>query len=159
MVTQSKDAGTRKETKKTKAQILKERRKTRGDLGSDRDVMRTPEVPGMVMRWVNDELKSGRNRVQRLRSLGWEVYDGEFVQVAPPNDVSEANTSLGDGAMIAVGLTRENKPMHAILMMIPQDIYEADQEIKEEAIRAKEETIFEQGSEAGMYGGVRVGTA
>lgn len=145
--------------KKTKAQILKERREIRGDLGSDRDVMMTPEVPGMVMRWVNDELKSGRNRVERLQALGWEVYNGESVQVAPPNDVSEANVSLGDGAMIAVGLDRENKPLHAILMMIPQEIYEADQQLKEEAIRAKEETIFEQGGEQGMYGGIRIGNA
>ena len=70
MISKKTNAGTRSKAKKTAAQILKERRKIRGDLGSDRDVMFTPKVPGRVFRWVNDELKSGRNRVNRLKELG-----------------------------------------------------------------------------------------
>jgi len=158
-MTAAKNAGTRKETKKTKAQILKERRSIRGDLGSDRDVMITPEIQGMVVRWVNDEIKSGRSRVDRLKALGWVVYDGENVEVAPPNGVSDANVSLGDGAMIAVGVSKEGKSIKAILMMIPEDIYRMDQELKEEAIREKEAAILDQGNQNGMYGGVRIGTA
>ncbi len=160
MTVKKADAGTRSRTKKTKAQILKERRKIRGELGSERDVMFTPKLPGMVVRWVNDELKSGRNRVERLKAIGWEVYDGQNVEVAPPNGISDANISKGDGAMIAVGTTKEGKPMNAVLMFIPEEIYEADQAIKEEAIREKEEEMLSQGEgQPHMYGGVRIGNA
>ena len=144
-------------TKKSKEAILAERRKTRGDLGSMRTVMHMPDIPGKVLRWVNDEMKSGINRVERLKSLGWVVYDGETPSVDTPTNVTEANISLGAGATLAAGTDAQGKPMQCILMMIDADIYNADQHLKEEAIQETEGTIFDLEKEVGMYGGINVG--
>lgn len=149
------NAGTRK-TKKTKEQILKERRAERTDLGSMRDVMRTPEIEGFVVRWVNDEFKGGVNRIGRLKSLGWVLVDENTESDAPTN-VTESNVSLGTGTELIAGTTAEGKPMRAVLMMIDRDIYEADQQLKEESIREIEDGIFELQKEEGMYGAVNVG--
>lgn len=144
--------------KMSKAQRLADRRKIRADLGADKDIMKAPDVPGFVLRWVNDELRGGTNRVNKLKSLGWEVYGGEEPEVSPPNEVAESNITLGDGAIMAVGTDRDGHPMNAVLMMIPEDIYQMDQDLKEEEIRSTEEGIFEQGDgQEGMYGGVRIG--
>lgn len=143
--------------RKSKAEILKERRKLRGDLGSMRNVMQVPEVPDHEFRWVNDELRSGKNRVAQLERLGWAVWDGEHVEVADPNNVTEGNLSLGDGGRVAVGTTERGESLQAVLMYIHSDIYHADQAIKEEAIAAKEAGVFSQGNETGMYGGVSIG--
>ena len=145
-----------KRARQTRETILAERRAKRTDLGSMRNVMQSPDVPGLMFRWVNDELRGGRNRIEALKSLGWEVYDQE-VEVAPPNNVTESNISLGDGGTVAVGTTAEGKPLHAILMCIDADIYAVDQELKEEEILSREEGMLDQGKEEGMYGGINVG--
>lgn len=152
------NAGTRKEKKKTKAQVLAERRLVRTNMGSIRDVMRLPEVPGFVFRWVNDELKMGVSRIQKLKDIGWLVWDKHPVDVAPPNNVREANISLGSGATVAVGTTAQGESLKAVLMYIDADIYAVDQSLKAEAIDEKEKEMLSQGQgDPGMYGGIRIG--
>ena len=148
----------KKEPKKqTRAQLVAERRKVRDDLGADRDLMRAPTVPGKVFRWVNVQLRGGVNRVESLKKKGWELYDGDHVEVAAPNGVTEANVSEGSGGTMVVGLGSDGKPLHAVLMYINEDIYQVDQELKHEAIREQERALMNAPDAEGMYGSVKIG--
>ena len=146
--------------KLTKEEALAERRKIRSDLGSMRDVMPYPSFEGSEdyqFRWVNNDQKAGVNRVQRLKALGWEVWeDRQRFDVGQATNVTEGNVSVGGAVELPVGTSPTGQTLTAVLMYIDKAIYEADQELKEGAIREKEEGIFEQGNERGMYGGVRV---
>jgi len=155
------NAGTRKVKKKTKAQLLKERRKIRTSLGSMKRVMQIPEIPGKVVRIVNDTVKMGRSRVAQLQDIGWEVYDGETVEIAPPNNVTASNISLGKGVTTPVGTDEKGSAIMGILMCIDEDIYRAYQALKAEEIQATEVGIFAQGDDdpnSDLYGSVRIGT-
>jgi hypothetical protein len=141
----------------TREELFAERRMERTDLGSMKMVMDVPEVPGLHFRWVNDEISAGRNRIERLKEIGYWVFDGSDVQIAPPNNVTESNISLGDGATVAVGTDAQGKPLHAILMCIDKKTYMVDQALKEEEILSREEGMLAQGDEEGMYGAVQIG--
>lgn len=135
----------------TREQMMAERRQQRTDIGNTRDRLRTPKIDGYVTRWVNDELRSGRNRVAVLQDLGWQICDIPGLKFADPS-VIEGNKDLGTGYRVVAGQTEQGKPYHSILMMIPEDIYEMDQQLKEEAILEKEESIRRKADEPGMYG-------
>lgn len=145
----------------SKEKRLEERRKVRSDLGSMRDVMPYPKFEGSDkwrFRWVNNDVKAGVNRVQKLLALGWGVWDQpDKFDVGRALNVTESNTSVGEGVELPVGTTARGEALTAVLMYIDKDIYEADQQLKEEEIQEKEEGIFELQNESGMYGGVRVG--
>src|SRR5210317_753526 len=123
----------------TKEKRLEERRKIRSDLGSMRDVMPMPKFEGSDkwrFRWVNNDMKAGINRVQKLMALGWGVWDKpDLFDVGRALNVTESNTSVGSGVELPVGTTARGEALTAVLMYIDKDIYEADQEIKEEEIR------------------------
>lgn len=109
-------------------------------------------------RWVNNDMKAGINRVQKLMSLGWAVWDKpDLFDVGRALNVTESNTSVGSGVELPVGVTARGEALTAVLMYIDKEIYLDDQELKEEEIREKEEGIFDMEKEQGMYGGVRVG--
>ena len=136
--------------RKSREEKLAERREQRRDIGTMRDVMLTPKIDGYVTRWVNDELRSGQNRIQKMQSIGWEIATDEGLHFADPS-VIEANKSLGAGYRIVVGQP-DGKPLYAVLMKIDEEIYEMDQQIKEEEIRDKERAIRDAPKKEGFYG-------
>tara|TARA_R110002126_G_scaffold169382_2_gene318367 strand:+ start:21 stop:500 length:480 start_codon:yes stop_codon:yes gene_type:complete len=135
--------------RKTREELLAERREKRIDLGSFRNVMSTPNIPGKRFYWQNDHIKGGLNAVDRLLRLGWEIYTGDF-EVADEMAV-ERDVDLGGAHKIAVGMNGPD-PLYAILMVIDEDVYLADQDIKEEEIRAKEDELRNSVNLPGAYG-------
>jgi len=133
----------------TKEQILAERRSIRQDLGSHRSVLLTPKVDGLVFRWERDLLRGGQNQVQRLLNMGWIIYEGEW-DVADQSAV-ERDKGLGTGHRV-VGGQFDGKPYYLVLMCIDAEVYAADQEIKEEALRAKEDELRADVQSDGGYG-------
>ncbi len=148
---------TQSKKRKTREQLKAERRKVRDDLGSSRDVMRSPEIPGLVFRWVNDELRGGRSRIETLKERGWYVYEGQAPEVEAPNTVVDANVSEGSGGTMIVGVDAKGAPMNAVLMCIDSEIYQIDQKLKSEKIKENEEELMGRSSEDGHYGNIRIG--
>lgn len=147
--------------KLTREEILEERRKQRTDLGSMRTVMPYPSFEGsekFMWRWVNNDLRAGVNRVKKLESLGWAVFnEREKFDVTQGTNVTESNIDLGSGVTLAVGTNARGEPLTAVLMYIRKDLYDLDQDLKEEAIRETEKDLLNQGQKEGMYGGVNIG--
>jgi hypothetical protein len=113
-----------------------------------RNKMTTTQKPGFVRRFVNDI----GDRIERLKLAGYRVVE-EQVSVGEDNVVKQ-NQTLGSGARRNVG-----GGMQAILMEIPQELYEADQKEKQREIARKESTIIKKKKSApdgddGTYGEV-----
>jgi hypothetical protein len=138
--------------KKTKAQLVAERRKIRDDLGSHASVLGFPEGhPELQFRWVNDVVtKFGTSRVADLQAKGWQVWTGE-------GPTEGDNKSLGSGGDREVGLDGKGNPIRALLMYIPKEVYEIDQYLKEEALREKEKAITGETEQPGHYGNISIG--
>ena len=142
--------------RKTKAELIAERRGVRNDLGSMRNVILTPDVEGLVFRWVNDEMRSGRNRIELFKERGWHVYEGRGVQVADHN-VKDSNTSLGSSSRITVGTTETKEALSAVLMCISKELYDIDQQLKQEEIDEAEQGLRDSANAGGHYGAIRIG--
>lgn len=135
--------------RKTRKQLLAERRSKRTDLGTFRDVMTVPQVAGKRFYWTNDQIKGGRNAISRMEKIGWQIYTGDF-EVGDEIAV-ERDKSMGDAHKIVVGMNG-TEPLYAVLMWIDEDVYKADQSIKEEELKATEEGLREEANAPGMYG-------
>ncbi len=155
MVTKKEGRPQTKGKRKSREELIAERRKVRNDLGSNRNVMITPKIPGLVTRWVNDEVVGGKSRVQQFLDKGWEVYDEPDVVVGEMSAVNP-NVSLGSGGELLVGKTSDNKPLKAVLMCIDEQIYELDQQLKEEELKAKENSIMAESDQEGLYGNIKI---
>lgn len=146
---QSKKKVATKKVAKTKDELMAERRKQRPDLGSMRSVLNTPQVDGWVFRWANDfSDNAGRNKVPFMLNAGWQIWKEPF-EVADKG-VLERDKDLGSGHRISVG-ERNGEPLFAVLLAIPREIYDIDQELKEEERREKERGILGQVDQEGFY--------
>jgi hypothetical protein len=148
---QKADSTTERDERKTREEILEERRKLRPELNAQADVMRVPDEPGLVFRWTNDQLKGGRSNIAVRQKMGWEIYEGE----ADVSDLYVAERDVGSGAghWIIVGKNKDtNQPEKAVLMAIRKEYYEADQQLKEEKIRETELGIKQQAEREFDYG-------
>lgn len=119
---------------RSREELMAERRKVRHDTGTYKDVMTVPEEPGLWFRWVND-VEDGA-RVAQFLKLGWRLYDGDNVPVGDANQTLETNVSPGAGAVVVAG-----KGVKAVLMCIDKEIWDMDQEIKQESIDATEQAM------------------
>lgn len=114
-----------------------------------RDKMTTSQRKGYVRRFVNDI----GDRVERFKQAGYSVVE-EPTKVGEDNVVSQ-NQTLGSGARRHVG-----GGVRSILMEIPEELYKADQAIKQADIREREKSIVKpkksssDGSGDGTYGEV-----
>lgn len=141
--------------RKTREEILKERRELRRDLGARGSVMALPEEEGKEFRWVNNQLISGVNRIQRMQELGWQIWHAENTEV--DESTGATNIQSGTGGRLVVGLDEKHEPMEAVVMWIDKDIYDADQALKAERVDDLEDDIQKRPSQDGLYGNVRIG--
>ena len=113
-----------------------------------RSILTAPKRSGYVRRWVNDVL----DRIPRFQQAGWTVVE-ENVQVGDKG-VESNNTSLGGGARRHVG-----QDIHAVLMEIPQEIYDEDQRTKQQTITERELAMKQKlnSGDDGTYGEVTFG--
>ncbi|MCX8125831.1 MAG: hypothetical protein N3E40_01625 [Dehalococcoidia bacterium] len=110
----------------------KPERRERVPLGIPRLKMQFPERPGYVRRIIND--KPGR--LEDAVAAGWQ-----FVTYETPGyeDLSTATTAgLDSRVSRVVGVNDDGSPMRGYLMEIPEEIYNRDQELKEQFLRQKE---------------------
>lgn len=120
--------------------ILLERRKVRDDLGTFRDLMSYPDVPGLWFRYVNDI----RDRIAWFKKLGWSIYEEENFEPGQ-SGVLENNISPGTGAVIPAG-----RGINSVLMCIPKEFWDADQEIKAQKTVDIEDSRKQLNAEQGL---------
>lgn len=136
---------TRNTNKRSRAEIVAERRKLRNVSGEYRDVLSFPTGPdaeGLSFRWVLDR----GDRIDRFLAKGWKVYDGDNVMVGDPR-LTETNISGLKGAIVAADkLGKET----LILMCIDAESFEIDQLLKEEDLQRTEEGMNKQAKELGL---------
>ena len=115
------------EQAKTKSSSDKQVRK-RVPLGT-RNVLTAPKNPGFVRRFVNDR----GDRIESFKAAGWNAVD-EDVQVGDPK-VGRAS-SLGSLVNPSVG-----GGDRAVLMEIPEDLYNEDRAASQASITKVENEI------------------
>lgn len=125
-----------------RATLIAERRQLRGDLGYRPDVLTYKERPGYVRRVVNDV----GDRIERLKGLGWEVVDEPGIRIGDQRAI-DSNKNPEGSPYFPVG---EN--MMAVLMEIPKEIWDADREVKREAVNRIEREIRNQHKKEGYDG-------
>jgi len=111
---------------------------------ASRDILTAPKRPGFVRRFVNDI----DERVQTFEEAGYEI-------VREPTKVGDkragTETQLGSPVRKAVG-----GGVGAVLMEIPEEYYEEDQEAKEAKRRDMEESMKQQARQEGHYGEIKI---
>ena len=143
--------------RKTKKELIDERRQLRRDLGERGSLMNLPEEAGKVFRWVNNQEVSGINRINRLESIGWQVWQGENAEVDEATGLK--NIQLGTGGRLVVGANEKFEPMEAVIMWIDKDLYDMDQALKAEQVDLSEQEIVDRPGSDGLYGNVQIGTS
>lgn len=123
-----------------RAAILEERRKVRGDMGTYQNLLTYPEDETLHFRYVNDS----NDRIARLQRLGWRVWEVDNFQVGDAS-VIDNNIDGVSGVRVPVG-----KGMTAVLMCIEKELWDADQELKEESIRETEKAMGKQAKGKGL---------
>jgi len=117
-------------------------RQERLALHEQRDTMTANQREGYVRRWVNEE------NIEKRKAVGWEVVEDE-VQVGEDKD---GNSSIGTGAQKQAGIDkRTGNPYYAILMEIQQELYDIDQEIKQENNNEVMNSINKDDNSQGRY--------
>lgn len=127
--------------------------KVREDAGPERvplheqqkNILTVPEKRGFVRRHVND-IEQG-NRIKRFIKAGWRIVEEETS--VGDDGVINQNQSLGSGVRKHVGDTT-----YAILMEIPQELYDADQEAKADRLDKKEDSIYRGHGVKNSYGNI-----
>jgi hypothetical protein len=141
--------------RKTKAEILQERRRVRQDLGSDRNVMYTPEDDNdWHYRWFNDVDQGGANTIAKARRNGWADMPDDWR--IPDAIAGEDAISTGGGVELPVGNDKAGNPIKARLLRLPMEYHLADMALKEEGIKAKENDILGLTESEGYYGEVKL---
>ena len=126
------------EQKETKSSIGKKTRK-RVPLGT-RNILTAPKKPGFVRRFVNDK----GDRIESFKDAGWNAVD-EDVQVGDPK-VGKAS-SMGSLANPHVG-----GGQRAVLMEIPEEIYNEDRAASQAKITQVENEIKRNSKTLGKDG-------
>lgn len=129
---------------------IKKARPKRTPLFEQRDQMAVEAKPGFVRRWVNDLT----NRIEKFRRAGWEIVSDKEVSVGSEG-VVDNNVSLGSGARKNVGRTRGGDNSQAVLMEIPQELYEEDQRAKQASVTSREEAIYRDLPDKNFYGDIK----
>lgn len=111
--------------------MAKLQRAERIPVSGPRDILAVREQdPNYVYRWVNDV----DNRVDRFKAGGYEVVTAPNVRVGDKQ--VDSGSQLGSAVTKAVG----GKIM-AILMRIPKEWFDEDQQAKMEEVDAKERAM------------------
>jgi hypothetical protein len=108
----------------------------------------TNKDPNYEYRLVNDV----RDRVAIFKENGWEVVPAADVTVGSKR--VEAPSTVGSAASIPVGLVGESAG-NAVVMRIPKDWYQEDQQAKHDAIAATERSMQTEALN-GNYGKIEI---
>ena len=99
--------------------------------------------PNYVYRTANDE----GNRIEELKSYGYDVVQNEDVQYSTANQI-------GTGSTRSVVVDRRTG-QKGVLMRQPREFHEEDAAAKENMLKEKEKSMFRLlETEDGRYGGV-----
>ena len=101
---------------------------------------------GFVYRIVNDV----DDRVSRLQEQGYEICTTEQVGAVGDKRV-DVSSSLGSAAHFSVG-----QGTKAVVMRIPKDWYDEDQELKKQAADDLEQTMKSDARKAANYGELKI---
>lgn len=126
------------EQEKTKS-VTGEKTRKRVPLGT-RNILTAPKKSGFVRRFVNDK----GDRVESFRAAGWNAVD-EDVQVGDPK-IGKAS-SMGSLVNPSVG-----GGQRAVLMEIPEDIYNEDRAASQASITKVENEIKRNSNTPGKDG-------
>ena len=124
----------------------REERQTRTPVGGARDVLTVPNKdPNYVYRWVLD----APGRIQRFE-------DGGYEQVREDLEVGQKTVDRGSqlGSVVTKHGGGNSK---LVLMRIPKEWYDEDQQAKTDAIDALEDTMQVDAKE-GRYGSIGMST-
>jgi hypothetical protein len=125
-------------------------RPKRVPIHEQRDQMSVDKREGFVRRWVNDL----PGRVEKFLRAGYDVVKDDEVKVGE-GGVTDSNKALGTGARKDVGRTRGGDGPQAVLMEIPQELYEEDQKAKQAAVDATDNVLKRNIREHNLYGEVK----
>ena len=99
--------------------------------------------PNYVYRWVNDA-EAGM-RIDRFKAGGWEVVEKEAVKVG--DKVVDQGTGVGSVTTRYVG-----QGTTAVLMRIPKEWYDEDQEAKQAKLDEIDDAMRAEALAPGSYG-------
>lgn len=109
-----------------------------------------------VARWFNDT----GDRLVRAKQAGYEFVNSKEVLGIGDPDVDSGNTAVDSRVSRHVGLDANNQPVRAYLMKIDKDLYQEDQDAKEERnVRTDQQIKDGTAGGAGVensYGSVKV---
>lgn len=91
---------------------------------------------GYTPHWFNDQY----GRVQRAQAGGYVFVTPAEAPSIGESQIGRTNTDLADKVSLIVNKDPSN-PVRAYLMKIKTEFYEADQKLKEEALKATDEMI------------------
>jgi len=119
--------------KAVKAIRAKRAKLRRTHSGSGRDVLAYPSRPGFKRRVVNDS----PGRIALFEEKGWTIVRGDLtggeVTARDPKKPGTAVTKVvGDG---------ERGPITGVLMEIPEEIFNEDQQLKQDEIKRAEDIM------------------
>lgn len=105
--------------------------------------------PGYIRRVVNDT----GNRIEQFRERGWEVVMDEDARPGDGNIDAGVDTQVGSPVSRAVGQAKEANT-NAVLMEIPKEWYDEDQQAKQDEIDRREKARLKNpNANDGGYGG------
>jgi hypothetical protein len=121
-------------------------RKDRVPLGVPRTKLTTPQRPGYVRRWINDDDKG---RLQNAQQGGYTFVEDPALRVGEDGGGDRPDSRVSR----IVGRAESGKPLRAFLMEIPSEQYQEDQASKQseldEVDRAiKKGSLVSQGEES-----------
>lgn len=110
-----------------------------------RNILTAPKREGYQRRFVNDV----GDRVEQFLANGWNVVTDETIQVG--------DERVGKSQPIGSPITKDvGVGVTAVLMEIPQELYDARQKRKSEIIAEKERKMALQNRAEGAYGNVKI---
>lgn len=101
--------------------------------------------PNFVYRVVNDR----DDRVEILKEIGYEVCTREELQIGDKR--VDLGAPVGSAATLALGGGDKG-----VVMKIPKEWYDADQEAKHQAVSRSEQTMKEDARKDGNYGKIEI---
>lgn len=104
--------------------IPTKKRKERVPLGVPRAQLAVPQRQGYTRRWINDD---GKGRLQKAQEGGYNFVDDPDLRVGEDDGGSRTDSRVSR----VVGTKKDNTPLRAYLMEIPDEYFREDQASKQ----------------------------
>jgi len=130
----------------TMNESLVKRRKRRTPVNGTRNVLNVRgKDPAFEYRIVNDT----GDRIAAFEEQGWEVVTDNTIQIGE----RRVNNPTAKGSVVSASV---GQGMKAVLMKIPKEFYQEDQEAKAAAIAETEADIKNRARQEGFYGKLEI---